>query len=63
MMLLNKWSAQQDAAKSRMTEADTRRFRVVSAPGLLVYVILLSLAAVDWMMSLDAARGTRRSSG
>jgi hypothetical protein len=35
------------------TEADTRRFRVISAPGLLIYVILMSLAAVDWIMSLD----------
>jgi hypothetical protein len=52
-MLLNKWSAQQDRGEAAMTEADSRRFRVVSAPGLLVYVILLSLAAVDWMMSLD----------
>jgi hypothetical protein len=52
-MLLNKWSAQQDRGEVGITEADSRRFRVVSAPGLLVYVILLSLAAVDWMMSLD----------
>jgi hypothetical protein len=52
-MLLNKWSAQQDRGEAAVTEADTRRFRVVSAPGLLVYVLLLSLAAVDWMMSLD----------
>ena len=51
-MLLNKWSAQQDRGEVGVTEADTRRFRVVSAPGLLVYVLLLSLAAVDWLMSL-----------
>jgi hypothetical protein len=52
MMLLNKWSAQQDAGEVAQTEEDTRRFRVISAPGLLIYVILLSLAAVDWIMSL-----------
>ncbi len=51
-MLLNKWSAQQDAGQVGITEADTRRFRVVSAPGLLVYVLLISLAGVDWVMSL-----------
>ena len=51
-MLLNKWSAQQDRGEVGVTEADTRRFRVVSAPGLLIYVLLLSLAAVDWLMSL-----------
>ena len=52
MMLLNKWSAQQDAGEVAQTEEDTRRFRVISAPGLLIYIILLSLAAVDWVMSL-----------
>ena len=53
--LLNKWSAQQDRGEVAVTEADTRRFRVVSAPGLLLYVVLMSLASVDWLMSLDAA--------
>lgn len=52
MLMLNRWSSQQDASEIAVTEADTRRFRVVSAPGLLLYVILLSLAAVDWIMSL-----------
>ncbi|HYI05236.1 MAG TPA: hypothetical protein VD858_10125 [Reyranella sp.] len=51
--LLNKWSDQQDAGEVAQTEADTRRFRVVSAPGLILYIILMSLASVDWMMSLD----------
>jgi hypothetical protein len=50
---LNKWSADQDAGVVAQTEADTRRFRVISAPGLILYIILMSLAAVDWMMSLD----------
>lgn len=50
--MLNRWSDQQDAGELAVTEADTRRFRAVSAPGLLIYVILLSLAAVDWIMSL-----------
>jgi hypothetical protein len=52
MMMLNRWSAQQDAGEVAVTEADTRRFRVISAPGLLIYVLLLTLAAVDWIMSL-----------
>jgi hypothetical protein len=50
--MLNRWSAQQDAGEVAVTEADTRRFRVISAPGLLIYVLLISLAAVDWIMSL-----------
>ena len=53
MWLLNTWSAQQDRRELAITEADTRRFRAISAPGLVIYVILMSLAAVDWIMSLD----------
>jgi len=52
VMMLNRWSAQQDSGQVAVTEADTRRFRVVSAPGLLIYVLLLTLAGVDWIMSL-----------
>jgi hypothetical protein len=52
-MLLNKWSAQQDRGEAGVTERDTLRFRVISGPGLVVYVVLMSLAAVDWIMSLD----------
>jgi hypothetical protein len=52
-MLLNKWSAAQDRGEVAVTEADTRRFRVVSAPGLIAYVVLMSLGAVDWIMSLE----------
>jgi hypothetical protein len=51
--LLNKWSAAQDRGELDVNEADTRRFRVVSAPGLVVFVLLMSLAGVDWLMSLD----------
>lgn len=51
--LLNTWSAAQDRGELAITQADTRRFRVVSAPGLLVYVILMTFASVDWIMSLD----------
>jgi hypothetical protein len=51
--LLNRWSTQQDRGEVAITEEDTRRFRVISAPGLVVYVLLMSLAAIDWLMSLD----------
>ena len=51
--LLNTWSAAQDRGEVAVTEADTRRFRVVSAPGLIAYVVLMSLGAVDWIMSLE----------
>ena len=51
--LLNRYSAEQDRGERGTTERDTLRFRVISAPGLPIYVILMSLAAVDWIMSLD----------
>ena len=52
--LLNKWSAAQDRGEVAVEPADTVRFRRVSAPGLLIYVILMTFASVDWIMSLDA---------
>jgi hypothetical protein len=50
---LDRWSAAQDRGEVGVTEADTRRFRVISAPGLLIYVLSMSLASFDWGMSLD----------
>jgi hypothetical protein len=51
--LLNKWSAGQDRGEVAVRPADTVRFRQVSAPGLLVYVLTITFASVDWIMSLD----------
>jgi hypothetical protein len=51
--LLNSWSAAQDRGELATTPADSRRFRAVSAPGLLVYVLTMTFAATDWIMSLD----------
>jgi hypothetical protein len=51
--LLNSWSAAQDRGEVAVHPSDTRRFRTVSAPGLLVYVITMTFASVDWIMSLD----------
>jgi hypothetical protein len=53
MWNLDRWSAAQDRGELGITEADTRRFRVISAPGLLIYVVTFSLASIDWVMSLD----------
>jgi hypothetical protein len=50
---LTRWSMQQDRGEVAVTIPDTRRFRVVSAPGLVIYVVTMSLAAIDWLMSLD----------
>jgi len=51
--LLNGWSVGQDRGEVAVHPADTRRFRVVSAPGILIYVITMTFASVDWIMSLD----------
>ncbi len=48
--LLNKWSVRQDETGS---PAFQRSLRKLSAPGLVVYAFTVSLAAVDWVMSLE----------
>jgi hypothetical protein len=52
VVLLNKWSAEQDRGQGT-TPADSVRFRTVSAPGLLFLVLTVTFASVDWIMSLD----------
>ena len=52
MVLLNRWSAEQDRGQAT-TPADSVRFRTVSAPGLLFLVLTVTFASVDWVMSLD----------
>jgi hypothetical protein len=51
--LLNAWSAGQDRGVVAVHPSDTRRFRTISAPGLLIYVVTMTFASVDWIMSLD----------
>lgn len=51
--LLNKWSAAQDRGETAVTPEDTVRFRRVSGPGLVFLVLTVSLASVDWIMSVD----------
>src|SRR3954449_7779473 len=51
--LLNSWSAAQDRGEVAVTPADSRRFRVVSAPGLIAYILTMTFASTDWIMSLD----------
>ena len=48
--LLNKWSRQQDdTGETRLTQ----RIRSLSAPGLLIFELTVTFAAVDWVMSLE----------
>lgn len=47
---LNRWSREQDQGRDPSLP---RRFRLLSAPGLVVYGGTITLAAVDWVMSLQ----------
>jgi hypothetical protein len=47
---LNTWSVTQDQAGADPFE---RRMRLLSGPGLVLYVLTVTFAFVDWMMSLE----------
>jgi hypothetical protein len=51
--ILTSWSDAQDRGEVAVTPADSRRFRVVSAPGLIAYILTMTFASTDWIMSLD----------
>jgi hypothetical protein len=54
---LNKWSLERDADPERGTEPSFDRWRTkfenLSGPGILIYVILLTAGAIDWIKSID----------
>jgi len=47
---LLKWSAEQDATVSL---EPTRKIRTLSGPGLVIYPVTMTFAAVDWLMSME----------
>ena len=47
---LNRWSLEQDETGE---EPAGRRMRAISAGGLVLYVLTMTLASVDWLMSLE----------
>ena len=57
VFLLNKWSMQRDADPQAGTQASYDRWRIkfenLSGPGILIYVILMTMGAIDWIKSLD----------
>jgi hypothetical protein len=57
MFLLNKWSLERDADPARGTEPSFERWRIkfenLSGPGILIYVIMLTLGAIVWIKALD----------
>jgi hypothetical protein len=48
--LLLKWSKEQDLTTSVVP---TRKLRTLSGPGLVIYPITMTFAALDWLMSLE----------
>lgn len=48
--LLNRWSAEQDRTGSPATQ---KRLSAMSGPGMIVYGLTISLAAIDWILSLE----------
>ncbi len=50
---LTGWSAKQDIDAPVIPGPEDRKFRVLSGPGLVIYMITITFMSVDWMMSLD----------
>jgi len=48
--LLTKWSREQDHPGGR---DNSKRFKALSGPGLILYGFTISFAAIDWVMSID----------
>ena len=57
VFLLNKWSLQRDADPAAGTQESYDRWRIrfenLSGPGILIYVILMTMGAIVWIKSLD----------
>jgi len=51
MWLFNTWSQQQD--ERRQDPQIQRRFKSLSGPGVILYVLATTFAAIDWVMSLS----------
>ena len=47
------WSAKQDIDAPVIPGPEDRKFRVLSGPGIVLYMITVTFMSVDWMMSLD----------
>jgi hypothetical protein len=47
------WSAKQDVDAPVVPGPEDRKFRMVSGPGIVLFMLTVTLMSVDWMMSLD----------
>lgn len=51
--ILTRWGKQQDESAPEEPGPNDRRFRVLSGPGLVVFMLTVTFMSVDWVMSLD----------
>lgn len=51
MFIFNRWSQEQDV--NREDRALRRRFKMLAGPGIILYVFVMTFAAIDWVMSLS----------
>jgi hypothetical protein len=51
VFLFNRWSREQDANPEDL--AVRRHFKTLAGPGIIVYVFVMTFAAIDWVMSIS----------
>ncbi len=51
VFIFNRWSKEQDV--NREDRALRRRMKMLAGPGIILYVFVMSFAAIDWVMSLS----------
>jgi hypothetical protein len=51
MLIFNRWSREQDVNQS--DRALRRRFKMLAGPGIILYVFVMTFAAIDWVMSIS----------
>ena len=51
VFIFNRWSREQDV--NRQDRGLRRRFKMLAGPGIILYVFVMSFAAIDWAMSLS----------
>ncbi|MDP9146851.1 MAG: hypothetical protein M3N22_04275 [Acidobacteriota bacterium] len=50
MLIFNSWSRRQDVDQA--DRALRRRFKMLAGPGIILYVFVMTFAAIDWVMSI-----------
>jgi hypothetical protein len=51
MLIFNRWSREQDVNQG--DRSLRRRFKMLAGPGIILYVFVMTFAAIDWVMSIS----------